>query len=75
MATQQAREAIAKAGGSVTTVYYNKLGLRALTMPEWFAKKGRLLPRAARCPPKLEGKFDRLGELPPKREVVQASAA
>ena len=37
-----------KAGGSVTTVYYNKLGLRALLQPDWFEAKGRLLPRAAR---------------------------
>lgn len=60
-----AREAIEKAGGSVTTVYYNTLGLRALLKPDWFAKKGRLLPRPARPPPKLAPRFDRVGALPP----------
>jgi large subunit ribosomal protein L15 len=64
-ASATAREAIEKAGGSVTTVYYNKLGLRALTRPEWFDKKGRLLPRPARPPPKLAGRFDMRGDLPP----------
>lgn len=59
-----AKEAITAAGGSVTTVYYNQLALRALLKPEWFAKKGRLLPRSARIPPKLLGKFDKLGEVP-----------
>ena len=29
------------------TVYYNKLGLRALLNPGWFERKGRLLPRCA----------------------------
>lgn len=64
-ASTAAREAIEKAGGSVTTVYYNKLGLRALTQPEWFDKKGRVLPRPARPPPKLAGRFDVRGDLPP----------
>lgn len=67
-----AREAIEKAGGSVTTVYYNPLGLRALLQPEWFAKKGRLLPRAARPPPKLIGRFDVTGELPPVKVPLEA---
>jgi large subunit ribosomal protein L15 len=64
-ASSAAREAIEKAGGSVTTVYYNKLGLRALTQPEWFDKKGRVLPRPARPPPKLAARFDVRGDLPP----------
>lgn len=59
-----AKEAIVAAGGAVTTVYYNQLALRALLKPEWFAKKGRLLPRSARIPPKMLGKFDKLGEVP-----------
>lgn len=59
-----AKDAIVAAGGSVTTVYYNQLALRALLKPEWFAKKQRLLPRSARIPPKLLGKFDKLGEVP-----------
>ena len=63
-ASHKAKAAIEAAGGSVTTVYYNPLGLRALLKPEWFAKKGRLMPRAARPPPKLAPKFDRVGQLP-----------
>lgn len=62
--SQKAREAIEKAGGEVATVYYNTLGLRALTRPDWFARKGRKIPRAARPPPKLSHKFDRVGTLP-----------
>lgn len=68
-ASEVARRAIEQAGGSVSTVYYNELGLRALTKPEWFEKKGRLLPRPAKPPPKLEGRFDRVGALPPSRSV------
>lgn len=45
-------------------VYYNKLGFRALLKPEWFAKKGRLLPKAARPPPKQRDKVDSIGRLP-----------
>jgi len=66
--SETARDAIQQAGGSVKTVYYNKLGLRALIRPEWFAKKGRVLPKAAMPPPKLVTKFEAVGELPPKRE-------
>lgn len=72
--SKAARSAIEAAGGSVTTVYYNQLGLRALTRPDWFAKKGRLLPRPARPPPKLAGKFDQVGELPPSTELPQQAA-
>jgi large subunit ribosomal protein L15 len=63
-ASTKAREALERAGGKVTTVYYNELGLRALLCPEWFSKKGRLLPRPARPPPKLTEKFDMIGEIP-----------
>eukprot|EP00890_Picochlorum_soloecismus_P006168 jgi/Picsp_1/6552/NSC_03895-R1_protein len=59
--SKAAREAIEKAGGKVTTVYYNKLGLRAHLLPDWFEKKGRLLPRPAKPPPKLADKFDQVG--------------
>jgi len=69
-----AKDAIEKAGGSVTTVYYNQLGLRALLQPDWFAGKGRLLPRAARPPPKLQAQFDVVGELPPRTELPAAAA-
>jgi large subunit ribosomal protein L15 len=70
-----AKAAVEAAGGSVTTVYYNQLGLRALIRPDWFAAKGRLLPCAARPPPKLEARFDRVGELPPSTEVPQQQQA
>lgn len=62
--TVKAKEAVEAAGGSVRKVHYNKLGLRALLKPEWFAKKGRLLPKAARPPPKLADKVDSIGRLP-----------
>ncbi len=64
-ASAAAREAVEKAGGTVTTVYYNKLGIRALLKPESFLKKGRLIPRPARPPAKLVRRFDSLGCLPP----------
>ncbi len=60
-----AKEAVEKAGGTVTTVYYNKLGMRALLKADSFARKGRLLPRPARAPVKLAGRFDSVGCLPP----------
>ena len=64
-ASSSARRAVEEAGGRVTTVYYNALGMRALLRPGWFEKKGRLLPRPARMPPKMEGRFDQRGDLPP----------
>ena len=77
-----AKEAVEKAGGTVTTVYYNKLGIRALLKPDSFARKGRLLPRPARPPVKLTGRFDSVGCLPPDglpptpaAAVVSAAAA
>ena len=62
--SKAAKEALERRGGNVTTVYYNKLALRALTKPEWFAKKGREVPRSARPPPKLRAKFDQVGTYP-----------
>ncbi|KAL5753994.1 hypothetical protein ACOSP7_022214 [Xanthoceras sorbifolium] len=62
--TIRAKAAVEAAGGSVRKVHYNKLGLRALLKPEWFEKKGRLLPRPARPPPKLKDKVDSIGRLP-----------
>ncbi|CAI0555025.1 unnamed protein product [Linum tenue] len=62
--TVRAKAAVEAAGGSVRRVHYNKLGLRALLKPEWFEKKGRLLPRPARPPPKLKHKVDSIGRLP-----------
>ncbi|OWM76393.1 uncharacterized protein LOC116212387 [Punica granatum] len=62
--TVRAKEAVEAAGGSVQKVYYNKLGLKALIKPEWFEKKGRLLPKPARPPPKQGDKVDSIGRLP-----------
>ena len=70
-ASESARKAVQAAGGSVTTVYYNQLGLRALLKPDWFAAKGRLLPRAARPPTKVGMNFDKVGELPPTTALPQ----
>ncbi|XP_058770351.1 uncharacterized protein LOC131643994 [Vicia villosa] len=68
--TVRAKEAVEAAGGSVRKVYYNKLGFRALLKPEWFEKKGRLLPKAARPPPKQKDKVDSIGRLPaPKKPI------
>ncbi|XAR73261.1 hypothetical protein NMG60_11007171 [Bertholletia excelsa] len=68
--TVRAKAAVEAAGGSVRRVYYNKLGLRALLKPEWFEKKGRLLPKAARPPPKQRDKVDSIGRLPaPTRPI------
>ncbi|XP_050207421.2 uncharacterized protein LOC126656840 [Mercurialis annua] len=62
--TVSAKQAVEAAGGTVRRVHYNELGLRALLKPEWFEKKGRLLPKAARPPPKLKDKVDSIGRLP-----------
>ena len=70
-ASETARKAVQAAGGTVTTVYYNQLGLRALLMPDWFSEKGRLLPRAARPPAKVGLKYDVIGELPPNMALPQ----
>ncbi|XP_031473492.1 uncharacterized protein LOC116245975 [Nymphaea colorata] len=68
--TVRAKEAVEAAGGSVRKVYYNKLGFRALLKPEWFEKKGRLLPRPARPPPKQRDKVDSIGRLPAPRKPI-----
>ncbi|CAL8471237.1 g10779 [Coccomyxa elongata] len=73
-ASASAVAAVERAGGSVTKVYYNKLGLRALLKPDWFARKQRLLPRPARPPPAMAPKFDVIGSLPPV-SVIQPGAA
>lgn len=67
--SKSAQQAVAKAGGSVTTVYYNQLGLRALLTPDFFPEKGRQLPRPARPPIKVAARYDQIGELPPNTTV------
>lgn len=71
--TVRAKAAVEAAGGSVRKVYYNKLGLKALIKPEWFEKKGRLLPRAARPPPKQRDKVDSIGRLPAPTKPIPFS--
>lgn len=73
-ASKSAKQAVEQAGGSVTTVYYNQLGLRALLTPSFFAKKGRQLPRPAGAPTKVAVQYNRIGQLPPDR-TLPASAA
>ena len=63
--SKSAQHAVEQAGGSVTTVYYNQLGLRALLKPDFFAKKGRPLPHAAGAPAKILAKYDQIGQIPP----------
>ncbi|KAL8133069.1 uncharacterized protein LOC141712357 [Apium graveolens] len=72
--TVRAKAAVEAAGGSVRKVYYNKLGFRALLKPEWFEKKGRLLPRAARPPPKQADKVDSIGRLPAPTKPIPFTA-
>lgn len=54
-----ARESIERQGGQVQTVYYNKLGLKALLKPGTFDR----LPFPARPPPKLRHLFEYVGRL------------
>lgn len=49
-ASQSAIAAIENCGGSIKSVYYNRLGLRVLLKPEKFEEP---LPKRARPPPKL----------------------
>jgi hypothetical protein len=64
------RQIVEAAGGTVTTVYYTRLGLRAVLKPENFEKKGRQLPSGVSAiPPKWAHLFDTVGQVPPNREV------
>lgn len=72
--TIRAKAAVEAAGGSVRRVYYNNLGFRALLKPEWFEKKGRLLPKAARPPLKQRDKFDSIGRLPASTKPIPFSS-
>ena len=49
-ATQFSKEAVSRIeelGGAAVSVHHTELGLRALTRPERFVEKGRLVPRLA----------------------------
>ncbi|OQR95018.1 50S ribosomal protein L15 [Thraustotheca clavata] len=72
-ASEGAIAAIEKAGGSIKSVYYNRLGLRALLKPHKF--EGKLLPQNARPPPKKMGyytNYDKRGYLSAEIQVQEA---
>ncbi|KAL3688543.1 hypothetical protein R1sor_014852 [Riccia sorocarpa] len=73
--SERAKAAIEASGGSVRRVHYNQLGLKALLDPEWFQKKGRLLPKPARPPLKVTPKVDGTGSLPAPVTLPQAAPA
>lgn len=63
--SQPARQVIEAAGGRVSRTFYNTLGMRAVLIPKWFEKKGRLLPRAVQMVPyKKQWRFERTGSIP-----------
>lgn len=51
--TARAIDAIEALGGSIETVYYSRVTLRALLKPDKFIMKEQLLPRPALPPPRL----------------------
>ncbi|OSX80094.1 hypothetical protein BU14_0058s0006 [Porphyra umbilicalis] len=57
-ASVEAATAVIDAGGSLSLVYYNALGLRALLKPEKWTAIGKPLPRFARPPPKLAWMYE-----------------
>lgn len=61
-ASASARAAVEAAGGSLTTVHYNQLGLRALLKPHKFAPQ--LMPRPAQPAPRMRDHVDAVGGLP-----------
>ncbi|ETV97701.1 ribosomal protein L15 [Aphanomyces invadans] len=72
-ASQGAIEAVEKAGGSIKSVYYNRLGLRALLKPHKF--EGKPMPQLARPPPKKLGyytDFEKRGYLSAEIQTQEA---
>lgn len=70
-ASQSAISAIEAAGGTVETVHFNRLALRAELKPEKFD----VLPKRARPPPKLiqyYTSFDKRGYLCPELQLLRA---
>jgi len=68
--SKEAVEAIEAAGGRVTSVYYNRLGLRAHLMPHKFER----IPRRARPSPKIMPyytSFENRGYLSPEMQLLQ----
>jgi large subunit ribosomal protein L15 len=67
-ASKSAIDAVEKAGGTVTTVHYNRLALRAVMRPEKFEQ----VPRFARPPPKYQPYYtswDNRGYLNPQVQI------
>lgn len=74
--SQRARELVEDAGGSVSTVYFNALGLRALLRPGGAAMRSRCRPPGpANPPPKKASRFERIGVVPEYAEYCAAAAA
>lgn len=53
----EAAKAVVANGGAVELAWYNRLGFLRLLRPERWEKKGGLLPRWARPPPKMEHRY------------------
>ena len=58
--SDEAKKQLERAGGKVTSAYYNELGRRALIQPHKFTTG---LPRPAWPPQRLRCKYDKVGEL------------
>ena len=73
-ASETAIKAIEAAGGSITSVYHNRLGLRAHLKPHKF----ETLPLQARPPPKkmdFYTSFEKRGYLSPEIQAKKALAS
>ena len=74
-ASSRARQAVEAAGGSVATVYFNALGLRALLRPGWPEAVGRRPPGPASPPPKRASRVEKIGVVPEYAAMCSAAAA
>jgi len=71
--SERAKEIVEAAGGTVSTVYFNALGLRALLRPDGTAIASRVRPPGpANPPPKKASRFEKVGVVP---EYAQYKAA
>ena len=52
-----AARCVIRAGGSVSTVWYNRLGIKRCIRPKWWYKRGLPLPKFASPPPKLRHRY------------------
>ena len=72
--SERARKVVEGAGGSVSTVYFNALGLRSLLRPGWPETIGRKPPGPASPPPKRASRFEKVGVVPEYAAFCAASA-